>query len=121
MAATLFRAVCFLALIGPTIHCLANLITSTEIVMWTYCIFCEIHAVLKCVWGDIMICLLLLFAHVNCIWDSRSRIGFCISKWSKHGKTVLAIPAHNPLIDVTICMDVHPNPGPAVNDGNEHN
>jgi hypothetical protein len=32
--------------------------------MWIYCIFCEIHAGLKCVWGDILICPPLLFVWI---------------------------------------------------------
>ena len=119
MAATLFRALCFLALIGLTIHCLANPITSTNSNVDI------LYLLRNSCWSEVCMGrypnLSSAVIRVNCIWDSRSRIGFCISKWSKHGETVLAIPAHNSLINVTICMDVHPNPGPAVNEGNEHN
>ena len=112
MATTLFRALCFLALIGLTIHCLANPITSTNSNVDI------LYLLRNSCWSEVCMGrypnLSSAVIRVNCIWDSRSRIWFCISKWSKHGETVLAIPAQNSLINVTICMDVHPNPGPVL-------
>ena len=37
-----------------------------------------------------------------------------VSKWSKHGFTCLAVPGHDPPIDITIYLDVAANPGPAL-------
>ena len=34
------------------------------------------------------------------------------TKWTKHGQTALLVPGHDPLIDIKIYMDVHPQPGP---------
>ena len=43
-----------------------------------------------------------------------------LTKYSKHGLTSLAIPGHDPPIDITISMDIHSNPGPTLlnNDSN---
>lgn len=34
-------------------------------------------------------------------------------KWTKHGYMSLSPPNFNPIIDITICMDVASNPGPS--------
>ena len=34
-------------------------------------------------------------------------------KWSKHGCTCLAIPGHDPPMDITVFMDISQNPGPS--------
>ena len=39
------------------------------------------------------------------------RIRFTICKWSKHGDTCLSTPERSHVVDLTVCMDVHPNPG----------
>ena len=39
------------------------------------------------------------------------RIRFAICKWTRHGYTFLASPEQSYAPDLTICMDVHPNPG----------
>ena len=39
---------------------------------------------------------------------------FAASKWSKHGLTCLHIPGHDPPVDMTVSMDVSPNPGPDI-------
>ena len=36
---------------------------------------------------------------------------FAVTKWSKHGQTSLVISESGHLLDLTICMDIHPNPG----------
>lgn len=43
-----------------------------------------------------------------------SKTKFAVMKTSKHGFTSLCIPGHDPPIDITIYMDVHPNPGPVL-------
>ena len=113
--ATVFRALCFLVVICPTTHCLVNFNASTDRNVETLYLFQNSCYFEVCTgrYPDLS-----STVRVNCTWDSRSRFGFCIAKWSKHGKTVLAIPSYNPLMDVTVCMDVHPNPGPVVNDRN---
>ena len=35
-----------------------------------------------------------------------------ITRWTKHGQTTLAIPGHDPPIEITIFMDISINPGP---------
>ena len=35
-------------------------------------------------------------------------------KWTRRGQTTLLIPGHDPPTDITIYMDVLPNPGPAI-------
>lgn len=42
---------------------------------------------------------------------TQRRIRFTICKWSKHGYTCLSTPERSHVADLTICMDVHPNPG----------
>ena len=37
-----------------------------------------------------------------------------VSRWSKHGLTSLHIPGHDPPLDITVFMDVSPNPGPGI-------
>jgi hypothetical protein len=32
--------------------------------------------------------------------------------WNRHGMILLAFPEHSILINITICMAVHPQPGP---------
>ena len=44
--------------------------------------------------------------------SSRDRIRRPILKWSHHGLTFLAAPEHSFVLDLTISMDVHPQPGP---------
>ena len=39
------------------------------------------------------------------------RIRFTICKWSKHGDTCLSTPERSHVADLTVCIDVHPNPG----------
>ena len=39
------------------------------------------------------------------------QIRFAIYKRSKHGQTCLVIPQKSYVLDLIICMDVHPNPG----------
>ena len=34
------------------------------------------------------------------------------TKWTKHGQIVLLVPGHDPPIDITIFMDIQPQPGP---------
>ena len=36
---------------------------------------------------------------------------FAVTKWSKHGQTSLVISESGHLLDLRICMDIHPNPG----------
>ena len=42
-----------------------------------------------------------------------SRPRFSVALWSKHGLTTTLIPRHDPPSDITICMDINPNPGPS--------
>ena len=47
--------------------------------------------------------------------------GFCstktaATKWLKHGHICMAIPDHDPPIDITVFMDVSQNPGPCRSD-----
>ena len=42
-----------------------------------------------------------------------SRLRFPAARWSKRGLTTLLIPSHDPPSDITIFMDVNPNPGPS--------
>ena len=35
-----------------------------------------------------------------------------ITRWTKHGQTTLAIPSHDPPIEITVFMDISINPGP---------
>ena len=44
--------------------------------------------------------------------SSRDRIRRPIGKWNHHGLTFLAAPEHSFVLDLTISMDVHPQPGP---------
>ena len=44
--------------------------------------------------------------------SSRDRIHRPIVKWNHHGLTFLAAPEHSFVLDLTISMDVHPQPGP---------
>ena len=39
------------------------------------------------------------------------RIQIAIHKWSKHGQTFLAAPEKSYVSDLTMCMDIQPNPG----------
>ena len=39
---------------------------------------------------------------------------FVASRWSKHGLTSLYIPGHDPPLDITVFLDVSPNPGPGI-------
>lgn len=42
------------------------------------------------------------------------KTSFAAVKYSKHGFTSLCIPGHDPPLDIVICMDVNPNPGPSI-------
>ena len=42
---------------------------------------------------------------------SRPRSSFAL--WSKRGLTTLLIPSHDPPSDITIFIDINPNPGPS--------
>lgn len=57
----------------------------------------------------------MLFVQYTQIWSytaSRERIRRSILKWNVGGLTFLAAPKHSVLLDITISMDVSPNPGP---------
>ena len=52
------------------------------------------------------------FKRLQLISSGFNTTKFAIMKTSKHGSTVLCIPGHDPPSDLTISMDIHPNPGP---------
>ena len=43
---------------------------------------------------------------------SNQRLRRPIVSWHRHGLTLLAVPEHSILLDITMFMDVHPQPGP---------
>lgn len=53
--------------------------------------------------------------------SSNSKITFLINKTTKHGIIILALPSKPSSIDILICMDVHPNPGPCTMSENHVN
>ena len=40
------------------------------------------------------------------------KLRIAATRWGKHGNTTLAIPGHNPPVEITIFNDVEINPGP---------
>jgi len=55
-----------------------------------------------------------LYLTVHGYYKSR----FVASRWSKHGLTSLHIPGHDPPLDITVFMDVSPNPGQGISPTN---
>ncbi|XP_028414902.1 uncharacterized protein LOC114537989 [Dendronephthya gigantea] len=51
---------------------------------------------------------------------ARQRFRRTIVLWGRHGMTLLAFLDHSILVNITISMDVHPNPGPNNADKNKH-
>ena len=41
-----------------------------------------------------------------------NRTSAAIIRWTKHGQTTLAVPDHDPRVEITIFMDISINPGP---------
>jgi hypothetical protein len=46
------------------------------------------------------------------MYTSNQRLRRPIVSWHRHGLTLLAVPEHSILLDITMFMDVHPQPGP---------
>lgn len=44
--------------------------------------------------------------------DARRDVTFAVVRSAKHDMTALAVPAKLFIVDLTICVDVSPNPGP---------
>ena len=50
------------------------------------------------------------------LWDvvtPKGKISFLITKSVKHGSISLVLPSNMFTADLTVCMDISPNPGPA--------
>jgi hypothetical protein len=45
-------------------------------------------------------------------YDSKFKVPFAVNKPTKHGSICLALPSKPFKVDLTICVDVSPNPGP---------
>lgn len=45
-------------------------------------------------------------------YESNFKISRTVSKYSKHGSTSLALPTKPFKMDLTICVNICPNPGP---------
>jgi hypothetical protein len=45
-------------------------------------------------------------------YDSKFKVPFTVNKPTKHGSICLALPSKSFKVDLTICVDVSPNPGP---------
>jgi hypothetical protein len=64
--------------------------------------------------GKVLEIPLLLNNHFSSAYTSNQRLRrpIVIVSWSRHGLTLLAVPEHSILLDITMFMDVHPQPGP---------
>ena len=50
--------------------------------------------------------------------SSKLTLRIAVTKVSKHGLIILAMPSKLYTVDILISMDVHPNPGPPISDFN---
>ena len=54
----------------------------------------------------------LQFYRISSILTYRDRVLRVVSKWEHHDVTLLAVPEHFIMQDLTVHMDIHPQPGP---------
>ena len=54
----------------------------------------------------------LQFYRISSTLTYRDRVLRAVSKWEHHGMTLLAVPEHFIMLDLTVHMDIHPQPGP---------
>ena len=57
-------------------------------------------------------CLSSNFYRISSTLTYRDRVLRAVSKWEQRGKTLLAVPEHFIMLDLTVYMDIHPQPGP---------
>ena len=62
--------------------------------------------------GGVLVIPLLLNTHISSAYMLNQRLRRHIVSWNRHGFTLLAVPECSILLDITIFMDVHPQPGP---------
>ena len=62
--------------------------------------------------GGVLVIPLLLNTHISSAYTLNQRLRRPIVSWNRHGLTLLAVPERSILLDITIFMDVHPQPGP---------